>query len=84
LCNCAPERIRLQVVRKTSSAVDLDDRDPLPVLRFQFVVAADVDLAQFEAQCSLQLTHLCERTLAQVATLRVKDGDARPTGRCHA
>ena len=84
MCNRAPECIGLQEVGKTPAPVDLDDRNPLPVLRFERLVAADVHGAQLEAQLILKLAQLCERALAQVAALRVIDDDLRLTGKCHA
>jgi hypothetical protein len=84
LCNRGPERIGLQVVRETPSAVDLDDRDPLAILRFERLVAADVDLAEIELELALELPQLCDRAVAQVTALRVVDRDVGPTDRCRA
>jgi hypothetical protein len=39
----------MDVVDETPAAVDLDDRDPLPVRRLEPGIAVDRDLAQFEA-----------------------------------
>jgi hypothetical protein len=75
----------LHVVCKTASAVDLDHRDPLSVLRFERLVAADVDRPQVERELVLQRVQLRQRAIAQVAALGVVDDDAdarRPTGRC--
>jgi hypothetical protein len=75
LCNRAAERVRLHVVRKTAPAVDLHDRDPLPVGALQPLVAADVDLPQLELQLPSQAREDGPRALAQVAVLRVVDDD---------
>ena len=77
MCNRTPECIGLQVVCKTASAVDLDDRQPLAILGFQRFVACDVDLAQVEVQLLSERTHLFERAFAQVAPLRVVHDDVR-------
>jgi hypothetical protein len=53
LCNRAAERIHLYVVGKTSTAVDLDDGQPLAVGGLELLVAADVDLPQYEAELGL-------------------------------
>jgi hypothetical protein len=63
------------VVGKTSAAVDLDDRQPLAVLGLEVLVAADVDLAEREAELCLQLPQSSDRDLAEVAPLRVVDDD---------
>ncbi len=74
LCDLAPERLRLDVIRAGNLAADLDHRDPLPVPGLQFVVPGDVHLAQVEVQLGLQLVEPCASELAQVAALRaVKD-----------
>jgi hypothetical protein len=61
------------VVRKTSPAVDLDNRQPSAVGLFENGIAADVDLAQLEAELFAQASHLLECTLAQMATRRMED-----------
>jgi hypothetical protein len=63
------------VVGKTSAAVDLDDRQPLAVLGLERLVAADVDLAEREAELCLQLPQSSDGDLAEVAPLRVVDDD---------
>jgi hypothetical protein len=75
LCNRTAEGVHLHVVRKPPPAVDLDDRQPLPVLRLEGGVPGDVDLAQVEPELPLQLPHLLERSLAEVAALGVVDDD---------
>ena len=75
LCDLAPEGLRLDVVRADDLAADLDDGDPLPVPRFQLVVAGDVHLAQVEAQLGPQIVEPGTRELAQVAALRPKKDD---------
>jgi hypothetical protein len=73
LCNRASKRVYLEVICKTSATVDLDDREPLAVLRLERFVAADVDLAQDEAELGLQVPQSSESGLAEVAPLRVVD-----------
>ena len=75
MCNRFPERIGLDVVRETAPAVDLDHREPLPILGLEGGVAADVHLPQIEAELVTERAHLLERALAQVTAFRVKDGD---------
>ena len=84
MCNRTAEGIRLDVVRETAPAVDLDDRQPLAIRALQLGIAADVDLAKVEVELALQRSQLFERALTEVAALRVVDDDVGPTGRCHA
>ena len=80
MCNRPAERFGLHVVRETAPAVDLDHRQPLPVLGLEGRVAADVDLAQVEAELVAERANLFERALAQVTAFCVKDGDLRRYG----
>ena len=75
MCNRSTEGLGLDVVGETAPAVHLDDGQPLPVLGLERRVAADVHLAQLEAELVPELAHLCERALAQVAAFRVVDDD---------
>jgi hypothetical protein len=50
LCNRPAERIGVDVVDETPPAVDLHDRDPLPVSGLETGVAVDRDLPQVEAE----------------------------------
>jgi hypothetical protein len=75
LCNRTTERVYLYVVRKTSAAVDLDDREPLAVRSLERLVAADIDLAQHESELGLQVPQTSDSGLAEVAALRVVDDD---------
>jgi hypothetical protein len=84
LCNRTAERFGLEVIGETPPPVDLDDREPFAVLGFERGVAADVDLAQREAELDLKHTELLEHALAEVAALRVIDDDCGARGRCHA
>ena len=80
---CATARRKastLNVVGEAPSAVDLDDRQPLPVGLLEGLVAGDVDLAQLEAELVAQRPHLLERALAEVAALGVVDDDLRAYG----
>ena len=80
MCNRTAEGIDLNVVGKAPSAVDFDDRQPLPVGLLQGLVAGDVDLAQVEAELVAQRPHLFERALAEVAPFGVVDDDVRAYG----
>jgi hypothetical protein len=74
----------VHVVGEAPPAVDLHDRQPLPVLGLQGGVAADVDLAQVEAELVPERAHLRERALAEVTALRVVDDDFGARDRCLA
>jgi hypothetical protein len=50
LCNRPAERIGVDEVDEAPPAVDLDHRDPLPVLGLEGRVAVDPDLTQIEAE----------------------------------
>jgi hypothetical protein len=65
------------VVGKTPPAVDLDDRDPLPVRGLERLVAADVDLAELEFELPAERPYLRQRPLAQVAPSGVVDDNLR-------
>ncbi len=55
MCNRPAERVGLHVVGEAPPAVDLDDRQPLPVFGLEGGVAGDVDLAQVEAELLAEL-----------------------------
>jgi hypothetical protein len=76
LCNRATEGIRLHVVREAPPAVDLYDGNPLPIVGFELVIAADVDLLEVEAELVTEGTHLLERALTQVTADSVIHDDA--------
>jgi hypothetical protein len=65
-CNLSPQRGRVDEVHEGPLAVDLDDRQPLAVPRFERVVARDVDLDEAVPELGTQNT---TRLLAQMATL---------------
>ena len=75
MCNRLAERIDLDVIREAPPSVDLHDGEPRAVFGFEPFVARDVDLAQREAELGLEIAHLRQRTLAEVAALRVVDDD---------
>ena len=75
MCNRTTKCVDLEVVGKTAATVDLDDREPLAVFGLERLVAADVDLAQHEAELGLQVPQSSDRGLAEVAPLRVVDDD---------
>ena len=74
MCNRSPQRIGLDVIGETAPPVDLDHRQPLPVLGLEGRVAADVDLAQVEAELGVERAHLRERALTEMTPLGVVNG----------
>jgi hypothetical protein len=50
LCKRTAQRIGVYVVDETPPALDLHDRDPLPVSRLELGIAVDRDLPQLEAE----------------------------------
>jgi hypothetical protein len=82
LCGQSPaEPLRLDVVDERPHAVDLDDRKQLPIAGFELGIAADVDLAELEAELLPQLLERAPRPLAEMAALRVVKGYLRDRGR---
>jgi hypothetical protein len=77
LCNRPPQRIRVDVVDETPPAVDLDDRDPLPVRRLELGVAVDRDLAEAEAEFVPRRADDASRRLAEMAARRGVEDDLR-------
>ena len=75
MCNRTAEGFDLDVVGEAAAPVDLDDREPLAIFSLESVVAGDVDLAEGEAELRLELPHLLEGPLAEVAALSVIDDD---------
>jgi hypothetical protein len=71
----APKSIWVHVVDESALAVDLYDRDPLPVARLERGIAVDLDFLQFERDLLEDLRHDLSRTVAQMATLRVVEDD---------
>ncbi len=70
----------MDVVGEDALAVDLDDGEPLPVARLQARIAADVDLDELERPARPHLLEDGARPLAEVATLRAVEDDARGYG----
>jgi hypothetical protein len=65
----------MDVVHEAPPAVDLDDRDPLPVRSLERGVAVDRDLAQVEAELVPCLRDDTPGRLAEVATRRCVEDD---------
>ena len=65
----------MDVVGEDPLAVDLDDREPLPVAGLELRVARDVDLLEREAELGAELLELLARPVAEMAALRVVEGD---------
>jgi hypothetical protein len=57
----------VHVVDEAPPSVDLDDRDPFPVLHFELLDAVDRDLAQLEAELVARGAHDPPRRLAEMA-----------------
>jgi hypothetical protein len=77
LCNRTPERVGVDVVDETPPAVDLDDRDPLPVGRLELGIAVDGDFPQLEAQVVVRSADDAPRRRAEVAAGRRVEDDLR-------
>ena len=67
LCDSAAQGSGVDEVHEGPSAVDLDDRQPLAVLRLECVVARDVDLVEAVAEFTNEYG---SRLLAERAALR--------------
>jgi hypothetical protein len=64
----------MHVIDESPPAVDLDDRDPLPVLRLEPGIAVDRDLPQLEAELVLRRGDDATGRLAEMAAgSRVED-----------
>jgi hypothetical protein len=64
------------VVDEGPLAVDLDHREPFPVLRLEVGIAADVDLLQLERHLGADVLDYAPRALAEVAPGRVVQDDS--------
>jgi hypothetical protein len=65
----------MDVVGEDPLAVDLDDREPLPVAGLELRVARDVDLLEREAELAAELLELLARPVAEMAALCVVERD---------
>ncbi len=65
----------MDVVGEDPFAVDLDDREPLPVAGLQPGITRDVDLLEGEAELCAKLLELPARPVAEMAALCVVEGD---------
>ncbi|HET9115652.1 MAG TPA: hypothetical protein VFN33_06120 [Gaiellaceae bacterium] len=63
------------MVDETPPAVDLDDRDPLPVRRLELGIAVDRDLAQVESELVPSRSDDTPGRLAEMATRRRVEDD---------
>jgi hypothetical protein len=66
-----PQCAGIDVVDECAPAVDLDDRQPFPVLRLELRIPRDVHLAEGDAALSEDRA----RALAEVATRGVEQDD---------
>ena len=71
----APKRISIDVIDESALAVDLDDRQPLAILRLEPRIPADVDLVELEVGLFADLFENHARAFAEVAALRVIQDD---------
>jgi hypothetical protein len=65
----------MDVVDETPAAVDLDDRDPLPVRRLEPGIAVDRDLSQLEADLVPSRGDHAFGRLAEMAACRGVEDD---------
>ena len=75
MCNRLPQGFRVDVVGEPAPSVDLDDRDPLPILGLELGVAVDRNLPQLEAEFVMRSTDNAACRLAQVAAGRGVEDD---------
>jgi hypothetical protein len=73
----ATKSIWIHVIDESTLAVDLDDRQPLAILRLEPRIPADVDLLEFEVCFFADLFENRARAFAEVAALRVIQDDLR-------
>jgi hypothetical protein len=78
----APKGIPVDVVDERALAVDLHDRQPLPVPGLELRIAADVDLLHGEGHFAANGLEDLPRALAEMTTLRVVEDDLMD--RCRA
>ena len=71
----AAKRIWIHVVDEFALALDLHNREPLPVARLEFRMSADVDLVELEVDLLAGLFENRARAFAEVAALRVIQDD---------
>jgi hypothetical protein len=65
----------IHVIDESALAVDLDDRQPLPILRLEPRIPVDVDLLELEVGLFPHLFENRARAFAEVAALRVIQDD---------
>jgi hypothetical protein len=71
----AAKRIWIHVIDESALAVDLDDGEPLAILRLEPRIPADVDFIELEVDVLADLFENRARSLAEVAALRVIQDD---------
>jgi hypothetical protein len=77
LCELCTQRFRIDEVRGGPLAVDLDDGQPLPIAILELRVPRDVYLLQLEGLLSTCRVQDAPRRRAEVAAVRVIEGDVR-------
>ena len=65
----------MDVIDEAAPAVDLHDRDPLPVRRLELGIAVDRDLPQLEAELVARRGDDAAGRLAEVAARRREEND---------
>ena len=71
----------VEVVDERPLAVDLDDREPLPVARLELLDSRDVDLLVGEAELGSKPGQLRAGALAERAVAGMEEDDATDRGR---
>jgi len=75
LCEFPAQGVGLHEVRERLFPVDLDDRDQLPVARFQLGIAVDFDLLELERRLGADVLEDAASSLAEMAALCVVERD---------
>jgi hypothetical protein len=76
LCELCAQRFRIHEVRERPLAVDLHDRQPLPIASLELWIPGDVDLLELERLLGTRGVQDAPRGRAQVAAVRVVESDA--------
>ena len=76
MCDLLAQRIGLHEVRERTLAVDLDDGEPLAILRLELGVPADVHLIEVEPEVGPRGLDDAPRSRAEMAALGVVEDDS--------
>ena len=75
MCNRAAQGVGVDVVHEAAPAVDLHDRDPLAIRRFELGIAVDRYLPQVESELVVRRAHHAPSRRAEVAARRRIEDD---------